>query len=273
MDKAFVDTTVLVNATLKTGNVNNAAKAGLSRYRSTQLPAYALKEFRLGAFKAFCWLHDKFLQTKSFGDTAAAVSKLSRSYAKNLPASVREALAESLNGQTRNLDIGELGKRYGKSANLDYIQADLCRLELKRIIAEAWIARKNICTEVVFYLPCFSDGTPSFSDNALIGLGTKSCKEGHTCEIKKILSGYKNELELILGKIKSLSNKGENKRRIDAIQEVLRMSSRPFADKECRALGDAVFAVLCPTDAEILTTNIVDHKPLAEVLGKRAVEP
>lgn len=273
MDKAFVDTTILVNTTLKTGNMHDTAVGGLAKYKTTQLPAYALKEFRLGAFRAFCWLHDKFLQTKSVADTTAAVTKLSRSYAKNLPSSVREALTESLSGQTKNIDIEELSKRYGSKANLDYIQADLCRLELKRTIAEAWIARKNICTEIVCFLPCFADVTPSFSDNSFISLGTKGCEKGRSCEIKRVLSKHKKELELILGKIITLKDKRENKKRISAIQEVLRMSTRPFSDNECRDLGDAVFAVLCPNDAEILTTNIADHEPLAEVLGKHAVEP
>jgi hypothetical protein len=43
--------------------------------------------------------------------------------------------------------------------------------------------------------------------------------------------------------------------------------------KDCRRLGDAFFALYAPPDAVILTTNIKDHAPLAEALGKQARIP
>jgi hypothetical protein len=43
--------------------------------------------------------------------------------------------------------------------------------------------------------------------------------------------------------------------------------TKPYDEKHCRALGDAVFALDCPTGGEILTTNVVDHKPLADALN------
>jgi hypothetical protein len=42
---------------------------------------------------------------------------------------------------------------------------------------------------------------------------------------------------------------------------------------KCRSLGDAVFAFLAPADSVILTTNVKDHQPLAEALGKSAISP
>jgi len=46
-----------------------------------------------------------------------------------------------------------------------------------------------------------------------------------------------------------------------------------FDREDCRALGDAYFALFAPADADILTTNLKDHRPLAEALGKTAVSP
>jgi hypothetical protein len=43
--------------------------------------------------------------------------------------------------------------------------------------------------------------------------------------------------------------------------------------KDCQALGDAYFAFFAPDDADILTTNLKDHCPLAESIGKTAVGP
>jgi hypothetical protein len=50
-------------------------------------------------------------------------------------------------------------------------------------------------------------------------------------------------------------------------------TSRPLDNSKCRSLGDAVFAFLAPVDSVILTTNIKDHRPLAQALGKSAVSP
>ncbi|MCP4201222.1 MAG: hypothetical protein GY769_04735 [bacterium] len=44
-------------------------------------------------------------------------------------------------------------------------------------------------------------------------------------------------------------------------------------EKVCRALGDAIFALYCPEGAEILTTNVKDHRPLAEAVNRRVVSP
>ena len=38
-------------------------------------------------------------------------------------------------------------------------------------------------------------------------------------------------------------------------------------------MGDAMFAFLCPNDAAILTTNLKDHRVLAQSVSKRAVAP
>ena len=43
-----------------------------------------------------------------------------------------------------------------------------------------------------------------------------------------------------------------------------------MSDKTCRDLGDAVYAFFAPPDSVVLTTNIRDHRPLAEALGKQA---
>jgi hypothetical protein len=41
----------------------------------------------------------------------------------------------------------------------------------------------------------------------------------------------------------------------------------------CRDLGDAIFAFFCPSNAVVLTTNLGDHEPLANAIGKKAEKP
>ncbi len=62
MTNAFVDTTVLTDATLKIGDVAKIAKIAIKRYGKTQLPVYAIKEFKAGPLKNFVWLHNLLTQ-------------------------------------------------------------------------------------------------------------------------------------------------------------------------------------------------------------------
>ena len=43
--------------------------------------------------------------------------------------------------------------------------------------------------------------------------------------------------------------------------------------RDCGKLGDAYFALHAQPDAVILTTNLKDHAPLANALGKQATSP
>jgi hypothetical protein len=79
-------------------------------------------------------------------------------------------------------------------------------------------------------------------------------------------------LEKLRASIPETSTRDEDRKRRAALKQLLRPKSN--IDREtCRELGDAVFAFFCPDDAVILTTNIRDHKPLAEALGKKAQTP
>ena len=48
---------------------------------------------------------------------------------------------------------------------------------------------------------------------------------------------------------------------------------KPISNQECKKLEDAVFAFFAPADSIILSTNIRDHLPLANALGKNVISP
>jgi hypothetical protein len=73
--------------------------------------------------------------------------------------------------------------------------------------------------------------------------------------------------------IPETSERYEDKNRRKALKHLINTPKIPLDREQCRWLGDAVFAFFCPQDAEILTTNIRDHRPLAKAIGKRAVQP
>jgi hypothetical protein len=87
------------------------------------------------------------------------------------------------------------------------------------------------------------------------------------------LSKRRGAVERILELLEGHGGKPENQKMHQALRHILRTPKRAFSDNQCRNLGDAVFAIMAPDDAVILTTNIKDHAPLASALGKTAVVP
>ncbi|MBK9769145.1 MAG: hypothetical protein IPP63_20305 [Chloracidobacterium sp.] len=81
------------------------------------------------------------------------------------------------------------------------------------------------------------------------------------------------ELNKLVTTIKKEPAKRENPPRQRVLHDLAVRKNFKMKDKDCKNLGDAVFALFCPADADILTTNISDHRPLAEALGKTAVSP
>jgi hypothetical protein len=69
------------------------------------------------------------------------------------------------------------------------------------------------------------------------------------------------------------SARDEDRNRRKVLKQLINTPKLPLTEQQCRWLGDAIFAFFCPEDAVILTTNIKDHKPLAEAIGKIAEQP
>ena len=69
------------------------------------------------------------------------------------------------------------------------------------------------------------------------------------------------------------SSRLEDRNRRSVLSQLIRQPQKHITEEECRWLGDAIFAFFCPRAAVILTTNMRDHVPLAEAIGKRAENP
>jgi hypothetical protein len=76
MKVAFVDTTVLTDILLKTDWQRERSVKALRSFRRTELPVYAIKEFKAGPLGHFVWLHNKLQTTKCVSATMMAVAKL-----------------------------------------------------------------------------------------------------------------------------------------------------------------------------------------------------
>ena len=265
MNRAYVDTTVLTDALLKR---DPYTKAALGRYTWTGLPVYAIKEFRAGPLKNWVWFYNK-LVINSFPDALRELHRMGFTPRRYTTLTAIEALQQVANEFESMVNEEVLTKYPGQT--LGQTIRDQYLLHLKRMIVESWRHRRTLTTEVVQELSCYPERAPRFQTGGLVEKDHLGCDHGGECCLAVELRKRRPALEKILEKLKTLPPKAENERRIRILKEFLRAKSRfVLGDKHCRGLGDVIFAVFCPDNAVLLTTNMKDYEPLAAALDKQA---
>lgn len=268
-NKAFVDTTILTDRLLKPSGKGIVAKEALEAYAKTELPVYAIKEFKSGPLSKFVWLHNKLVTTKSFFDTLASLRSVWRQqYRVSTALEAIEEAAENI----KQLIPKDLEDKYGAKASIDVSLCDSFRDSIEVAVLTAWKRRRKVTTEVVEPLSCYEEKEP-FEKRGLLKLEPTRCKPIKECCLAPKLREKIEELNLLQEVIKELPESRENKGRYRALHEISRKPKQLVSEEMCRALGDAYFALFCPQDSVILTTNEKDHKPLAESLGKTVETP
>jgi hypothetical protein len=264
MTKAFVDTTVLTNALLKPGADSTLAKAALASYSETQLPVYAIKEFKAGPLNYYIWLHNKLATTKSLEQTLRAIADVVQQ--PNRAKTALLAIAPLFAKAASSLQSGN-------SRQADKDLADSLRLSLQRLIFRGWQKRRKLTSSVVLELACYDEADPILEPNTnLINNAPRVCRPSPECCLAR---GYRNKTK-DLEKLLAVVQNGERREDIRirrGLHTLINTPKRQFGSKECRNLGDVFFAFHCPMDSVILTTNLKDHAPLAQALGKSAKRP
>jgi len=270
MSKAYVDTTVLANALLKRRSpAGLEAEAALKRYSVTQLPEYAIKEFKKGPLSVFVWVHNKLVSTRSVADTVAAIQRVSPTPQRYRVSTALEALSGAMRAtgaQTPN----ELLEKYGEAAKSDRVNCDEYRLALKPLIYRAWTRHRRVTSAVVQPLSCYTMAKP-FEDRGLLRLEPKKCQPEHECCLAASMRADPAALKALKTTVDKQAPKAENTRRSGALASLL--ANRPMTEKMCDDLGDAVLAFFAPSDSVILTSNTRDFGPLAGALGKSVERP
>jgi hypothetical protein len=272
-DKAFVDTTVYTDRLLKTGVKGESARKALNSYKHTELPVYAIKEFKAGPLKNFAWMHNTLVTTNSFWESLAALQRMSLSPHRYITSTALEALMEVAK-ELRNLTNEDLTEKYGKSATKDAMECDMYRYAIKQRIHNSWKRRRRVTTAVVQPLSCYPE-TELFENRGLIKLDPVNvkCNPTKECCLGPLLRKDVESLKKLRDTIDNLPQKAENLSRRKALHEIIRKPKQNVSEDYCRALGDAYFALFCPDDAAILTTNTRDHEPLAKALDKEVHSP
>jgi len=265
MSKAYVETTVLTDLLLKPRTKKQArAKVALARYDETLLPVYAIKEWKAGPLDHYAWVHDKLRTTKSFEATLRAISELPNYYRKpTAMEAITAAVTIRAPQQTKWQGLG----------NNDEAMADSYRLALAALIIRSWRKRRKLTTEVVQDLECYVEAEPEVRRDGLLDLKPSHCEPDRECGLAAELKAKRKTLEALRAAIPENSGRTEDQKRRKALKQLIKHPNIVLDPETCRNLGDAVFAFFCPSNAVILTTNLRDHAPLAEAIGKKAEKP
>lgn len=246
-------------------------KNAVARYDSTEMPVYAIKEFKAGPITYFVWAHNKLAVTQSLAKTMTAIASVLRRQPSRA-STVLNAVSEMI--LTHKQSVGSLAERYGKAADPDAISADQLRYSLRRRVMTGWAKRRELANHVVCPLDCYPETTPTVVNGNLLSVNSARCREGSGCAIAEAMKQAPEQIDKLRNAIQGQPSKRENERRARVLKDIRRNPKRALTDESaCRALGDAVFAFLCPKDTVILTTNTKDHVPLASALGKAVESP
>ena len=267
MSDAYVETTVLTNLLLKVGDKKQAAaRAALARYDSTILPVYSIKEWKAGPLETFAWVHDKFALTKSLAQTVEGSTN------QSLPALHEEHITRGVDGGGQ---VGEGNCPLSASSDPDPDRelADRYRLALASLILRSWNARRSVTDQTIQDLDCYTETKPRIDGNGMFEMEPTNCEVEQECCLKAALIASPTELKALRDAIPADSERTEDVERRKVLKQLLHNPKAPLTHESCRRLGDAVFAFFCPSTAVVLTTNIKDHKPLANAVGKDAEKP
>lgn len=271
MPKAFVDTTIFVDALLNVGAVKSQAKQALRRFDATDAPTYALKELILGAINNFIWFHNK-LALHELPEALSALQKMARTPRRYTTATAIQAIIVATDRMSA-LTPADLAEKYGSAGNVNEITRDRWRLSTKQAVYGAWKNRRKLTSVISMPCPCFKEAPLKDGPRGTIESRHVDCEPDFECAMAPALKGRPDDLRKLRDAVLAGPEKEENSNRARVLKELYRVPKQPMSKSDCRRLGDAVFAFFAPSDAIILTTNVADHGPLAAALGKRVESP
>jgi len=268
--KSFVDTTILVDYLLKSGDKKEQSKSALQKCEESYLPQYAIKEFKAGPLQYFAWFYNKLAKTNSLIHALEALQKLSLTPQRHRLSTALEALMDTYK-KISSKPLSHLTSSYGEKAKVDFVLNDRFRLSLKRRILYSWKNRRNVTTKTGNELVCYTELAP-IENNGIFSLKPNKCNTKRCC-LSEMYRNKMNDIQKIDKQLTSQETSEENRKRHKVLREIIRKKNYYLSDNECRQLGDVYFACFCPNDYTILTTNIKDHRPLAKAIEKQAISP
>ena len=257
----YLDTTFLVGCLFLPKSETKPYLDRIQKFSQTHIPEYAHKELKLGVVRNFHWFFTKLQDTNSMVDALSALQRSSLSLARYRTATGIQALKTAMNNSLTQLLLARQAGQSSSDSN-EKTLARIMALELRRQITSGWNNRLAI-GKMVFPLDCYPRQQID-SESDPFTIKPDNCAKGAKCCVFKELKQYKKQAKILKDVISALPPKQEYKRRKDALKQV--QLGREFDLKECRAIGDAYFALTCAKDWTLLSTNTKDFAPMAEAL-------
>lgn len=266
---AFVDTTIVYDALLKTGTkLGKSAQAALALYRDSEIPEYAIKELKAGPLQYLVYLHNVLAIEQKLSRALARI-KANIQFQPRRAATTLEALSHE-QALLSNRASPNFAASIGVKFDLDTWQATEIRTALRTRIVKAWKRRNSLAKRISFKLSCYSDSKPAVDKTGQLFIPNRDCSVTD-CAMRQEMQKNSAALKLLIDASNGQQT-NEGKRRAAVLQKLYN-ACPSLSPKECRNLGDAVFAFYAPQAAEILTTNVTDHRVLAGALHKTVVSP
>jgi len=221
MSKAYVETTILTNLLLKPGSKKQAAaQAALSRYESSLLPVYAIKEWKAGPLDHYAYVHEKLVVTRSLADTIGAINALHplNPYKKSTSLEALEAAAR--------LDTAEpqAGEDY---RSRDEENADRYRLALASLIIRSWRRRRKVTNQTIHDLECYTEAEPTIAKDGLFDLKPQRCERDRECCLAEALKRRPDLLKALRDAIPETSTRNEDRQRRKVLKQLINTPNSP----------------------------------------------
>ncbi len=260
--KAFLDSSVIADATLKDHSTRQRTNTFLRGFAECLAPQYALKELAAGPIYAFLWFHNVLASERSYDKALGKLHRLSRTPRRNLTSSAIEALRAA----EQTLAPSMRARLYWRT---EAERADDIRTTLLTLVLRAW--RRARRYSLSHPLRCHPLVEPDAGDPRGVRHSARRCSGPHICDQAGHLRAAADDLARICSHLTAHGKSEEDRRRLRALE--LAAGGKVIGESECRGLGDAVYAILSPLTHVIVTTNTKDHEALAALLGKTVERP
>ena len=268
-----VDATVLTDALLKVGTP--AAVAARAAMNGAAVMGYALKEVRHGPFGNFVYAHEVLVAEGTYTAAMARIECVAQQRYKQRTAleALRVALTEVLgeDAEAMGSTLRTAAQEMGGGPTVDEIMARQTAGVLARVLWSAHAEMLTLAASATDALTCFVMHPLRRRRDGSIDDGVRKCPQA--CALGGLLAARGADVNALIGVVAGLQTKPENVHRLEALQWVAANPGASPSIDYCRALGDAVYALLCPAGGTVVTTNLADHAPLTNALGKHAKAP
>lgn len=270
MAGSFLDTTIVIHVADNVEPQKSNGEVFIGANQPTTAPYYALRELLAGHVRILCDAHNILNATDNPAEATIAI--LNRSPAEGRK---REAKARSLN----------------KAVDAVYAAKPMMPLKdsKREVLQELALQANNIWRKsqklrgvsLVQPLACFNKGKISHGPTGELR-GPKdsfNCIKDERCAAAAYLYDNQSDLKKMIDALHpaklepKIAAKGETRQRRRALKELLSNGPINFHKSQCRALGDAYFAGMCPPGSVIATSNLEDFLPLCSALNKKMIVP